>query len=329
MKLIRLFEDGMQAIEQATIQTLNLPITLETKVAQTEDDIIRLAQEADGLITVYEPLTRRVLESLPRLKVILYRSIGFNMVDMEAANELGILVSHVTKYCVDEVANYVLAAILSHNRRLVDYHQLTQQHIWDCERFPDMRRLSSLTVGLIGFGNIPRLISQRLKPFGPKVIAYDPFVDEESFAQLGVQSVELDELFKQSDYISCHLPLLPSTKEIVNQTLFQQTTKSPVFINSSRGGVINEKDLLEALQTKQISYAILDVLSSEQPQLDQCPFVHLDNVVLTPHVAFYSQEAFKQGAEDNFYNLKAILANDLRKGEVVNAKDCATPRLFL
>lgn len=321
MKVVRLFEDNMFEHELQAIQALNLDLEMVVRPSQTPSEIIENAKDADIIITVYEPLTKEVLSQLPNLKLVVYRSIGFNSVDLAYANERQLPVSHITQYCVDEVANYVVAAILSHNRRILDFNQSVKVgHKWDYELFPDMRRLSSLTVGLIGFGNIPRLVAQRLQVFGCKVMAYDPFVPAEVFANAGVIQVSLEEIFAHSDYISSHLPLNDSTKEMLNATLFNLCENQPVFINSSRGGVVNEKDLVLALQSGKLSYAILDVVHSEDPDLSKLPFMQMDNVVLTPHIAFYSQEAFIQGVQDNFKNIQAFLNGDLAHAEIVNLK---------
>ena len=321
MKVVRLFEDNMFEHELQAIQALNLDLEMVVRPSQTPSEIIENAKDADIIITVYEPLTKEVLSQLPNLKLVVYRSIGFNSVDLAYANERQLPVSHITQYCVDEVANYVVAAILSHNRRILDFNQSVKVgHKWDYELFPDMRRLSSLTVGLIGFGNIPRLVAQRLQVFGCKVMAYDPFVPAEVFANAGVTQVSLEEIFAHSDYISSHLPLNDSTKEMLNATLFNLCENQPVFINSSRGGVVNEKDLVVALQSGKLSYAILDVVHSEDPDLSKLPFMQMDNVVLTPHIAFYSQEAFIQGVQDNFKNIQAFLNGDLSHAEIVNLK---------
>ena len=321
MKVVRLFEDNMFEHELQAIQALNLDLEMVVRPSQTPSEIIENAKDADIIITVYEPLTKEVLSQLPNLKLVVYRSIGFNSVDLAYANERQLPVSHITQYCVDEVANYVVAAILSHNRRILDFNQSVKvDHKWDYELFPDMRRLSSLTVGLIGFGNIPRLVAQRLQVFGCKVMAYDPFVPAEVFANAGVTQVSLEEIFAHSDYISSHLPLNDSTKEMLNATVFNLCENQPVFINSSRGGVVNEKDLVAALQSGKLSYAILDVVHSEDPDLSKLPFMQMDNVVLTPHIAFYSQEAFIQGVQDNFKNIQAFLNGDLAHAEIVNLK---------
>ena len=325
MKVVRLFEDNMFEHELQAIQALNLDLEMVVRPSQTPSEIIENAKDADIIITVYEPLTKEVLSQLPNLKLVVYRSIGFNSVDLAYANERQLPVSHITQYCVDEVANYVVAAILSHNRRILDFNQSVKvDHKWDYELFPDMRRLSSLTVGLIGFGNIPRLVAQRLQVFGCKVMAYDPFVPAEVFANAGVTQVSLEEIFMHSDYISSHLPLNDSTKEMLNAKLFNLCENQSVFINSSRGGVVNEEDLVAALQSGKLSYAILDVVHSEDPDLSKLPFMQMDNVVLTPHIAFYSQEAFIQGVQDNFKNIQAFLNGDLAHAEIVNLKQIQT-----
>lgn len=321
MKIVRLFEDHMLDVELKTLKELGIEANFEVRPSFTEEEVIANAQGADVLITIYEPLTRRVLEQLPHLKLVLYRSIGFNDIDMAAATDLGIAVSHISRYCTDEVANYVLAAILMHNRRLHDFNQSVKvDGKWDYELFPDMKRLSSQTVGLIGFGNIPRLIAERLTVFGPKILAYDPFVPDQVLRDLGVVPASLEDIFKTADYISSHLPLNDATREVLNADLFSLSQHKPVFINSSRGGVVKEADLAAALISGHLSYAILDVLSSEDPDLSAVPFMDMDNVILTPHIAFYSQEAFVQGAQDNLKNLAHFLKGELDQAEIVNLK---------
>lgn len=319
MKIVRLFEDNMLDYEREVIKNLGLDVSIEVRVSRTEDEIIENAQDADIVIAVYQPLTKRVLENLPNLKLVVYRSIGFNSIDMDYANSINLLVSHLSNYCTDEVANYVVAAILTHNRRIHDFNQsIKVDRKWDYELFPDMRRLSSLTIGLIGLGNIPRLVAKRLQVFGCKVVAYDPFVSAEDFAAAGVQSVDLETIFKDSDYISSHLPLNKHTEGMLDKSLFDMATKSPVFINSSRGGVVKEADLVDALHTGIFSYAILDVVSTEDPNLDSLPFMNMDTVLLTPHIAFYSQEAFLHGVRENMENILAFVEKRYNQADIVN-----------
>ncbi|EHJ56573.1 hypothetical protein HMPREF9318_01897 [Streptococcus urinalis FB127-CNA-2] len=325
MKIVRLFEDDMLSVEEEKIASLGLDLDIEVKPTVTEE-VIKNAKDADIIITVYEPLTKHVLEHLPNLKLVVYRSIGFNNIDMTYANQINLPVSHITKYCVDEVANYVVAAILSYSRRLLDFNRSVKvDKKWDSELFPDIRRLSTQTIGLIGFGNIPKLVAERMKVFGSKIVAYDPFIDDNVFARYGVEKVTLEDLFSQSDYISSHLPLNDATKELINKDLLEKVKSGAVFINSSRGGVVNEADLYEALTDGQLAYAILDVLSSESPNLAETPLVNLDNTLMTPHIAFYSQDAFVQGAEDSLTNISAFLKRDYSNAEIVNLNAITLP----
>lgn len=322
MKIVRLFEDDMLAVEEKGLKDLEIDAELVVRPSQTEEEVIENAKDADIIITVYEPITRYVLENLPQLKLVIYRSIGFNNIDLDYANTINLPVSHITKYCVDEVANYVLAAILSHNRRLIDFNNAVKvEKKWDCELFPEMRRLSTQTVGLIGFGNIPRLVAERLTVFGPRVIAYDPFVEDAIFEEHGVYKVDLEQLFAESDYISSHLPLNHATAGLINKELLDKVHPGTTFINSSRGGVVNESDLYQALTTGNLAYAILDVLSSETPNLAETSLVDLSNVVLTPHIAFYSQDAFEQGATDTLKNISSFLSGNYEAAEIVNLKN--------
>lgn len=321
-KIVRLFEDNMYDVEQKMIKELGMDASIEVIPSGTEDEIIENAKDADVIICVYEPLTKKVLENLKSLKMVIFRSIGFNGIDMDYANEINLSVSHTSRYCTDEVANYVVSAIFLHNRRILEFNKSVKvDRKWDCELFPDMRRLSSRTIGLIGFGNIPKLITKRLKAFGPEIVAYDPFVPDEVFEEYGVKRVDLETLFAQSDYISSHLPLNKQTEKSLNKSLFDLVKDGAVFINSSRGGVVDEEDLYEALTEGNLSYAILDVLSSEDPDLSKAKLVDLDNVVVTPHIAFYSQDAFVQGAEDTMKNIHAFMNKEYKNAEIVNLRN--------
>lgn len=321
-KIVRLFEDNMYDVEQKMIKELGMDASIEVIPSGTEDEIIENAKDADVIICVYEPLTKKVLENLKNLKMVIFRSIGFNGIDMDYANEINLSVSHTSRYCTDEVANYVVSAIFLHNRRILEFNKSVKvDRKWDCELFPDMRRLSSRTIGLIGFGNIPKLITKRLKAFGPEIVAYDPFVPDEVFEEYRVKRVDLETLFAQSDYISSHLPLNKQTEKSLNKSLFDLVKDGAVFINSSRGGVVDEEDLYEALTEGNLSYAILDVLSSEDPDLSKAKLVDLDNVVVTPHIAFYSQDAFVQGAEDTMKNIHAFMNKEYKNAEIVNLRN--------
>ena len=318
-KIIRLFEDDTFESEEKFLAPYKDLIDLQVKVSLTEEEIIKNAKDADFILTAYEPITKKVLENLPNLKMVAYRSIGYNNIDLQYANSINLPVSHISGYCIEEVADYVAAAILMHNRHIFQFNEsVKKDKKWDYNLFPEMRRLSTQTIGFLGFGNIAQLVAKRLLPFGAKLIAYDPYLKREVFSGLETEQVSLEEVFQKSDYISSHLPLNPSTEKMINKSLFALTTNSPTFVNSSRGGVVDEADLKEALQNKQLSFAILDVLQDEYPDLDRLPFLNMDNVVLTPHIAYYSQEAFVQSAEDSLKNIVHFIKGEFDQVELVN-----------
>lgn len=259
----------------------------------TEEDIIKNCRDADALISLYEPITSKVFDNLPNLKIVSLLSIGFNTVDVDYAKQMGVRVSNNPNYCLEEVADHTTAFILTLNRRLFEYNKaVKQEKIWKYDNLSGkIHRLSSQTLGLAGFGSIAQKVAKRMKAFGCNVLAYDPFIPKEIGETHGVQIVTLDELLENGDIISAHMPLNDSTRNFFSKETFSKMKKSPIFINCARGGIVDENALLEALDRGLISAAGLDVLSSEEPDLENCEFIERDNVILTPHAAFYSEES--------------------------------------
>lgn len=285
----------------------------------TEEEVIKNGQGADAIIVVYEPITKKVIDALPDLKLIAYKSIGFNSVDLAYATEKGIPVCHITQYCTQEVADYVMSCILSHNRRLFTFDDsVRNKKEWNFALCPDMQRLGEQTVGFVGFGNIPKLVAKRLAPYGCKLIAFDPFVEEEVMKEFGVEKVEKDEVFAKADYISCHLPLNPHTERSITKEDFDKIEDSAVFINSARGGVIVEEDLVEALDKGKVKAAYLDVLTDESPDLDTNPLFGRKDVILTPHIAFYSEQSVRDGIIDCAEHVRNFFEGNYETIEFVN-----------
>jgi len=293
-KAVRLFHynDGL-GLEQEALQGV---CQVEEHLCSTEDDIIRTCQDADTVMGIFEPLTARVIRSLPKLKLIACKSMGYNYVDLEAAKEQGVSVTHLRSFCIHEVADYVSACILAQNKRLFTYDRSVRvDKKWDYSVCPDIHRFSCETVGLAGFGQIARLVAKNLSGFGVRILAADPFIDQSIGDQYGVTMVDMKTLFKESNYVSLHIPLVSGTEHLINKELFDLIPDHIVFINSARGGVVVEQDMIDAINSGKISYAYLDVLTDEYPDLEHHPLANRDNVVLTPHIAFYSQESARDG----------------------------------
>lgn len=263
-----------------------------------EDEILAACQDADAVITVLQPFTRKVIGSLPKLRAICSISIGHEKIDIEAATECGVCVTNVPDYCLEEVSDHTMALILACARKLFPAYKATMAGKWDKaipveirkKIQPPMFRLRSQTIGLLGFGNIARLVVPKAKGFGMKVIAYDPHLPAEAFQISDVQQVDLDYLLKESDFVSVHVPATTHTHHMIGAAELAKMKPTAYLINTARGTIIDEKALIEALRNKQIAGAGLDVLEQEPPSMDN-PLFAMDNVVVSPHMAQYSDEA--------------------------------------
>lgn len=277
--------------EKHVFDPLGMTITYEQ--CRTEEEVIEKCRDADALLNQYAPLSRKVIEQLDACKVISRYGIGVNTVDIDAATEKGIVVANVTDYCLDEVSDHAMAMLLACNRKVVLLNQDVKKGKWDFNVAAPIPRLRGQTLGLLGFGNIPRTLARKAKAFGLTVIAYDPFVSPEVASQEGVTLLDKESVYQQADYLSVHLPLNTQTEGFVDKAAFRQMKNSAQIINTARGPVIDEKAMIEALQEGEIAGAGLDVVTSEPIEQDN-PLLAMDQVILNPHAAFYSEEA---GAE--------------------------------
>ncbi|WP_106406337.1 C-terminal binding protein [Bacillus marinisedimentorum] len=265
-------------------------IDLQFAQCTTEDEVIEAAQDADALINQYAPISRKVIESLENCKVISRYGIGFNTIDIEAATEKGIVVGNVTDYCLDEVSDHAFALLLSLARKVTLLNNEVKDGNWDFKAGSPIFRLRGRTLGLVGLGNIPQTLARKAQAFGIEVAAYDPFIPEETAAALNVKLLELDELCERSDFVSVHAPLNEHTKGMMSTEQFKKMKNEAFIINTARGPVIDEKALILALQEGEIAGAGLDVVEQEPIEKDN-PLLEMPNVILNPHVAWYSEES--------------------------------------
>lgn len=268
--------------EKNEINLVNAELTLLS--GGTEKDLIRLCAQADGIINQYALLTRNVLENLPQCQVIARYGVGVDSIDLKAATDLGIIVANVPDYCIDEVADHALALLLSLVRKTAFFARRIKEGEWDFRPGMPISRIRGKTMGLIGSGKIGLEVARRMTSFGVRVIAFDPYL---TAAGLPFELTKLDYLLRESDFISIHCPLNEETRHLIGEEAFQKMAKSPVIINTSRGPIIDENALIKALQSGQVSGAGLDVLEKEPPDPAN-PLLKMENVILTPHVGFYS-----------------------------------------
>ncbi|WP_093051337.1 C-terminal binding protein [Salipaludibacillus aurantiacus] len=285
----------------------NLGIELTFEQCKTERDVIDKCKDADALLNQYAPITKEVIDQLDQCKVISRYGIGVNTVDIEAANEKGIVVGNVTDYCLDEVSDHAMALLLSCVRKTVLLNNRVKEGIWNFNEAAPIFRIRGTTLGLIGFGNIPQTLAKKAQAFGLNVIAYDPFVSPAIAEELNVNLASLEDVCEASDYISIHLPLNKKTEKMISYPEFNKMKQTSFIINTARGGVIDETALIEALQEGKIAGAGLDVLEKE-PIEKSNPLLSMDNVILNPHAAFYSQEAEAELKRKAAQNITDVLS---------------------
>jgi D-3-phosphoglycerate dehydrogenase len=267
----------------------------ELRMAKTAstDDILAVARNADAVFVTYARLPRELLTQLTRCKVIGRFGLGVDNIDTKAAAELGITVTYVPDYCMHEVSDHAMALLLALARKIPFSDKLVQAGRWEMPAVVPIHRLSGRVLGLVGFGNIPRALAPKAKAFGLRVLAHDPFVSRDVFAAAGVEPVSFEELLANSDFVSIHAPLSPATRGLFNAEVFGKMKTGAILINTARGPLVDETDLIAALDAGRVGAAALDVVAVEPLALDS-RLIGRDNVILTPHTAFYSVEALDE-----------------------------------
>ncbi len=244
-------------------------------------------------------MKRDVIDQLDRCQVIVRYGSGTDNVDVARASELGIVVANAPDFCLSEVADHTLTLLLATARKLRVMDRHTREGYWQARAQEKVRRIAGRVLGLVGFGGIAQRVARRAAAFDMKVIAYDPFIDPLRAQKLNVEIVGLEDLLKQSDFVSLHVPLTKETRHIIGEAELRRMKADSILINTSRGGLVDEAALVRALKENWIAAAGIDVYET-LPMFDPNPvFVHhplfdLDNVILTPHTAGTSVESLEQ-----------------------------------
>ncbi len=274
--------------------------------------LIDACREADAIVTDYVPFDRAVLSELSRCRIISVAATGWDCVDVGAAAERGIGVSCIGEYCTNEVADHTLALLLALNRQLIAYHEQVQtRRSWRWNEVRGLRRLSGQTLGLVGFGRIGQAVCRRALGFGLKVLACDPRVDAGTVERAGAKRIGFDELLAGADIISLHSDLDAGSRGLLDRAAFARMQRKPLLLNVARGGLIVEAALVEALDAGLVSGAALDVLTEDSPDLSTHPLANRRDVLLTPHVAFYSESALADLRRISAENVRAFLEGRL------------------
>lgn len=317
MKIARLvYENQVPSIdvEKEVLGNQGVLDIVTVTVGASEQDIVDATKGYEALLSDYVPLTKKVLQSLPELQVISLASTGFTSVDVKEAKKLGIRVAAIGEYCTQEVAEHTMAVMLSLARNLQTFYRSVQiDREWDWLAAPNMMRLEGQTLGIVGFGKIGQAVSKRAKSFGMCVVAHDPYLPPEVAKEQKVPLKEIDHLLQESDFITVHMAVEDGQKPFFDYEKFKSMKKKPYFINLSRGSAVNEDDLVIALDNGLLKGAALDVLKSEAPDLESNELIGRENVIITPHVAFYSRESMYLNNKISMENLIYALKDELNK----------------
>ena len=286
---------------------------IEYKITTKETykkDLAEFGRQADAVVAqVGFNCSKELINQLDACKIICTFGMGFNHVDLNAAAERDIYVCNVPDYCAEEVSDHTLALSLTLMRRLFTYNKKVKDFTWIPTNIRPIHRLSHTVVGLLGFGQIARMVAKKFKAFGVKLIAYDKFVDSSIFEKYGVISVNLDELLVQSNLLSLHVPLTYETKNLIDEDKMRQMPKGAMIVNTCRGGVIDETALATLIEEKHLSGAGLDVLKDEPPRPDN-KLLQLEEVLITPHAAYYSVEAEEEMQTETAMNVVRAIQNE-------------------
>ncbi len=257
---------------------------------KTEDEVIANCRDADILINQYAPITAKVMDKLPNFKMVVRYGVGVDNVEVAEAVKRGITVCNIPDYGTGEVADHALALMLALVRKIPYMNEVTKTEAWDCTRAFPIKRLSEQTVGILGFGRIGQAFAKRVHALGCTVIACDHHLEPGELHACGyVTGVSLEELIERSDIISIHCPPLKG-QYIFDAESFQHMKKGVYIINDARGGIIDEEALDRALEDGTVAGAALDCVKGE-PMQPGCPIQRHKNLLVTPHMGWYSQQA--------------------------------------
>ena len=266
----------------------------ELVVAQLTDEsqLAELCRDADGVLAVRAPITKRVIADMNRCRIIVRYGIGVDTVDIPAATDHGIMVANVPDYCVDEVSDHALTLLLMLSRQVIAAINLGREKQWSTANMPSLHRLRGQVCGLFGAGKIGSLLAQKVSQLGMEVITCDPYLDERVAREKGMEKVSFDALLSRSDFISLHAPLTGETHHIFGEETFARMKDGVFIVNTARGGLIDESALIVAIGSGKIAGAALDVLEVESSITPlRAALVNHPKVIVTAHTAWLSDEA--------------------------------------
>lgn len=268
---------------------------------KNKQEIMQATEFADGVMTHYAHIDKKIIENLKNCKIIIRSAVGVENIDVEAAIHRGIPVANVPDYCIEEVSDYVILLLLVSAKKFCVLEQMVQRGEWDYAITKPSDTIHGKILGLVGCGNIARAVARKAKAFDMDVIGCDPCVTEKEAAKYGIRLLPQEKVLQCSDFLSLHAPLNRSTKYMINQEALSQMKSGAILINTARGPLVDEQALLEAVLSGHLAGAALDVLN-EEPVRSDAPLLGQEKIILTPHCAWYSETAMhtllKSAAEE-------------------------------
>jgi D-3-phosphoglycerate dehydrogenase len=285
--------------------------------SNSEDEFRAAVKDASAIVVIARTISRETIEGLERCEIILALSVGYDCVDCAAATKKMIPVSNVPAYCTDDVASHAMTLLTAAARKIPMLIAETKAARWDYNIARPVYTFRGKVLGIIGLGKIGRTLVSKAKGFAMEVAAYDPYIDDDIFRLLEVKRrYELSDLLEEADYISIHAPLTSETYHLIDKSAFELMKQSAVLINTSRGNIIDEKALYQALSSSRIAGAGIDVMSKEPPQ-EGDELLSLENLIVTPHIAWYSEESLERAKVQGMDEVVGVL-NGKRPRHIVN-----------
>ena len=302
-------------VDEAFIERVKGHVDLEVALGLSEDELVERARDVDVLVVRSRTkVTRRVIEAARRLKAVMRAGVGVDNIDLEAARERGVMVVNTPGAPAESVAELTMAFALCLARRITALDRSMKEGKW--LKGTMGVELRGKTMGIIGLGSVGSIVARLAKAFGMRVVAYDPYVSRGRAEELGVELLSLEELLSTSDFVTIHVPLTPETRGMIGRREISLMKDGAFLINTSRGEVVDEDALYEALTTGKLAGAALDVYQREPPPPDH-PLIKLDNVICTPHIGGSTGEAQLRIAESMAEDLLRIARGEEPLNKVV------------
>jgi D-3-phosphoglycerate dehydrogenase len=300
-------DDRYNQYEQEKKVLSSIDAELIVKNCSTPEEVAEACKDADGVLCNLAPMPAEVIDKLEKCKIIARYGVGYDNVDVKACTQKGIWVSNVTDYCAEEVSDHALALIMACARKVARRDRQVRNGEWNIGSKDPIYRIAGKTFAFLGFGMIGRCLYRKIKGLNfSRVLVYDPFLDEKVIKEMGAEKADWETALKEADFISIHMPLNEKTRGIIDKKAFDLMKPTAILVNTSRGPIIDEQALIEALTTGKINSAGLDVHTKE-PLDKNSPFMTIENCVLTDHAGWYSEDSMIELKTKAAENIKAVL----------------------